>query len=345
MFLFRYATLFAVLSAQRGREEDVDGDYDANSDLDQETMDAFAAMINQLENPFQNDVGLETPTYEEEPEEDGILNYNDNTEGGEEEQGIEERKQSSFFSLSQFAPDAAVDEVADEVVDAIENQGSDRSMGYAPTVEEEETFNGLSSIDVKAPGDRVNACFTCDAVGSDAATLIASCQSTGFLVECEADSKCLIEIRKRNGKFTSMRTLCKSRVACDDQHKQNFGPGPLLRQQCRPEDNLTSRRFGPSVCRQCFDTCTGDSSTNAGTMCFSPSAGIPTLSSGLTHFNVLAPSSPCTTSSCSEFGRSWWDAGLSQCQNQATLTAVTDCSNTAYEPTYTGYQTGTVHKN
>ena len=66
-----------------------------------------------------------------------------------------------------------------------------------------------------------------------------------------------------------------ARTSCLDQKKQNFGPGPLFRHQCRPEDNLTTSRFGASVCRQCFLTCSGDKATNSGDLCFSTELGIP----------------------------------------------------------------------
>lgn len=134
-----------------------------------------------------------------------------------------------------------------------------------------------------------------------------------------------------------------AKVACEVQQKQNFGPGPLLRQQCRPEDNLTSRRFGPSVCRQCFQTCDGDSSTNDGDLCFSTTNGIPAPSGSLTSFNIFNPSSPCTTSTCTEFGRSWWDAGLHNCQSN-TIDLVNDCNNEAFPPGYNTYTTK-VHPN
>lgn len=275
-----------------------------------------------------------TSEYEEE-EEEGILNYSD---------GLDER---SFFNLAMFdyqTTDDSQDDSSDEPANSPEN---DRMGMYAPdpsSYQSQGDFTGPSDDDGRTGNDMFNACFTCDATGNDATSMLASCQTSGKLVECAEDSMCSIEVRKRNGNFVGMRTLCKSTVACENQHKQNFGPGSIIRQQCRPEDNLTNRRFGPSVCRQCFQTCEGTSSTNTGVLCFSTSTGIPTLSGSLTSFDLFNPGSTCTTSSCTEFGRSWWDAGLNDCQNDGTLAQVSDCNNGAFPPGYNTYSP-TVHLN
>ena len=95
--------------------------------------------------------------------------------------------------------------------------------------------------------------------------------------------------------------------------------------QCRPEDNLTSSRFGASVCRQCFATCIGDLGTNMGPDCFSADDGIP---GGMGHFSydLLNPTNVCDTTQCPDFGRQWWSASLLDCQQDAFVTAPSDCN-------------------
>jgi len=135
--------------------------------------------------------------------------------------GVDER---SFFSLSMFdqtSEDSQTDSNYDDTVyDGValpssnENPPSsgDRMGGYAPdpsSYQSQDDFSGPSSDMAMTGNDMSNACFTCDATGSDAASLVAECQASGKLVECEEDSMCLMEVRKRNGNYVGMRTLCK----------------------------------------------------------------------------------------------------------------------------------------
>jgi len=182
----------------------------------------------------------------------------------------------------------------------------------------------------RSTSDMINACFTCEATSRKASSLIDQCQNSGRLEECGSDSVCIIEIRTRNSVMTSVKTGCKERRACEDQQKQNFGPGPLWRTQCRPENNLTGGRFGPSVCRQCFSTCEGDSQSNTGNTCFSPAHGIYSSSGALSSFNILSPGTECVTTNCEEYGRSWWASDLTSCQEDSTLTNVNECNNGAF---------------
>lgn len=312
-----------------------DEDFSEEVISDQDKRESIIMELDYAPTPSESEAA------EYEDDEEGILNYSDND-------GIDERAQDSFFSLAQFDPSVTAEtnqaEVASDVTGDLPVGPDDSRSAYAPDVDGSmNDFTGPTNDDLKTGIDTFNACFTCDATGDDASTLMTACQATGKLVQCETDSLCLLEVRKRSGKYVGIRTLCKSKVACEDQQKQNFGPGPLLRQQCRPEDNLTSRRFGPSVCRQCFQTCDGDSSTNDGDLCFSTTNGIPAPSGSLTSFNIFNPSSPCTTSTCTEFGRSWWDAGLYNCQSN-TIDLVNDCNNEAFPPGYNTYTTK-VHPN
>ena len=109
--------------------------------------------------------------------------------------------------------------------------------------------------------------------------------------------------------------------------KQNFGAGPVFRHQCRPEDNLTTSRFGASVCRQCFATCSGDSATNYGDQCFSAEYGIPG-GVGQFYYDLFDSQNACLTTACPLYGRPWWSAALLDCQSDPGVTSPGDCDYT-----------------
>lgn len=218
-----------------------------------------------------------------------------------------------------------------------------------------EEFNGPNSESGRVNNDQgldvdvVNSCYTCEASGSDATTVIANCLANGSIKQCDENSMCMIELRKRNGAFTGFRTGCKQREACLNQQKQNFGPGPLMMQQCRPEHNLQTSRFGPSVCRQCFQTCYG--SGDHMNECFTPANGIPidvgTSPTAPHYYDFLTQHDSCTTTNCPAYGRSWWDAALDKCQDAQFLETLGACTNTdaRFTPQYSGYKMGTEHRN
>ena len=83
-----------------------------------------------------------------------------------------------------------------------------RIPGSASQMLSHKDFTGPSSDVLKTGNDLSNACFTCDAMGRDATSLLANCQATGKLKTCRQDSLCLIEVRRRNGNFMGMRTSC-----------------------------------------------------------------------------------------------------------------------------------------
>ena len=129
-----------------------------------------------------------------------------------------------------------------------------------------------------------NQCLTCYGAGATSALTLAACTASTTYNECNEGDVCMIEMRRRNGQIVDMRTGCKgtflakkttkiykndvARHACLNLQRINFmGHAPFYT-QCRPEDPLTGRRFGASVCRQCFPTCAG------GLDCFSDIDGI-----------------------------------------------------------------------
>ena len=86
-----------------------------------------------------------------------------------------------------------------------------RIPGSASQMLSHKDFTGPSSDVLKTGNDLFNACFTCDAMGRDATSLLANCQATGKLKTCRQDSLCLIEVRRRNGNFMGMRTSCSGK--------------------------------------------------------------------------------------------------------------------------------------
>ena len=78
--------------------------------------------------------------------------------------------------------------------------------------------------------------------------------------------------------------------------------------------------------------------------CFVPAAGIPLQvdveSIDLHYFDVLdvgGNNVECTTSSCTMFGRSWWDSAMDECNLNGLLENVADCNNEDFAPKYRNY--------
>lgn len=198
---------------------------------------------------------------------------------------------------------------------------------------------GASTPSTGNTGDGAS-CMTCNGAGSNTAATISMCDANTSYVECEDGDVCMIEQRRRNGELVEMKTGCKARHACLNLQRLNFYPNgeaahirPWMT-QCRPEDPLTGRRFGASVCRQCFTTCTGN------TGCFSTSTGIETASAGVT-INFADPRvAHCHSPADCDIGRSFWDADLVTCAESTTLTAghpKDQCSNQDFPPQYDGH--------
>ena len=122
--------------------------------------------------------------------------------------------------------------------------------------------------DYSLPGITLpSGCWHCDATGSTTEETYAKCDAIGSWKECAFGAGfnfvggdfdcCMIEEIKTRGEVTSLCTGCKDKTSCENNRDQNFGASntPPVMTQCRPEDALTSGRFGPSVCRQCFPKC------------------------------------------------------------------------------------------
>ena len=161
-------------------------------------------------------------------------------------------------------------------------------------------------------------------------------------------------------RITKIHKIFIARHACLNLQRVNFmGHSPFFT-QCRPEDPLTGRRFGASVCRQCFPTC------NGGSDCFSNTNGIQDRMSQLNtsikiivdsfqcqldlayshplktrsgvSLDIVGTNANCQSASSCNVGRSFWDADLLTCAAQTNLvTPLTECSNTNYPPLYDGY--------
>ena len=211
--------------------------------------------------------------------------------------------------------------------------------------------NSNTNNNVVATG---NQCTTCYGAGSDTASSLAACDANATTETCNDDDVCLIEVRRRNGQVVDMRTGCKgesivkpallnfsliAKHACLNLQRINFyGISQPFYTQCRPEDPLTGRRFGASVCRQCFPTCDGSD-------CFDTTSGI--RSTAGVSIDIVGPTSNCASSADCTVGRSFWDSNLFLCATAPLLTnPLSECTNAVYPPEYDGYNAAAaIHRN
>lgn len=152
------------------------------------------------------------------------------------------------------------------------NGDENTQFQYALDVENINQKNGGSYAPPVTP--TANTCWSCKAAES-----YDDCLQKGNFEVCDhigQEPVCGLEIR-RYLSSTRIYTGCAPKKGCEALRNQNFVGPYKWRTQCRIETPaLWSRRFGESVCRQCFSTC--DAVNNPGA-CFSlqSDVGVPLL--------------------------------------------------------------------
>jgi len=319
--------------ADEAKNEDIDIEivnYDDEPDYTKEYPEYEANP--QIANDFIAEVAAAEVEEPEEPVEEA--------EEAEEPQPDVQRSEIKLSDLvaitSQQAADFGIQSA--QSVSAGAGEGLGRMFNYAPQVPANNNNNNNNNNNVVVTPTS-KQCTTCFGAGADTASTLAACDANTTIETCDDYDVCMIEVRRRNGQIVDMRTGCKAKHACLNLQRINFyGVTQPFYTQCRPEDPLTGRRFGASVCRQCFPTCDSGASD-----CFDTTDGIRTTAG--VNIDIVDPTSNCASPADCTVGRSFWDANLFLCATAPTLTTpLSECTNAAYPPEYDGYS-ATVHHN